>query len=195
VSSGLLNIKTIQEARNEASGGTLTHGTLVVVTDGENQSGLEALPNVRERPISVMSMGISVNISDSVLTAIGKDGSFLAPSQLAWETTLTEMARRIRARSDTVYEIAYCSPATQGTHQIAAGLTDPALTATKVECSFKAGNFTGSSSQECITFVDTECTTASTGDTPPRCGGTFQACPYTCTNGDICIEQACAAPQ
>jgi hypothetical protein len=174
----------------------LVYGTIVVITDGENTSGPQTLINVRDRPHSGMSMGINVNISDSVLTSIGKDGSFLAPDEQSWNDTLAEMARRIKARPNSIYQATYCSPATEGTHKLAVGLTDTTLTASKAECTFKTSDFGGATtSQQCKTFIDNECGgPVMESDSGPECGGGFQPCPYSCINGDVCVAKSCGAP-
>lgn len=190
VDSGLVMARDRVLALNARSGGALAFGTLVVVTDGDNESGRLTLDTkaIRETPVSIVSMGINVDLADGVLTSIGKDGSFLAPSESAWNFTLTEVAHRIRARTDSVYEVVYCSPATEGRHDLKTGMTDTTLDVTEAVCNdFNASSFSGFTSAECRAFVDTECTAG----TPPQCGGTFQVCPYTCIEDEVCFENAC----
>ncbi|HEX2879812.1 MAG TPA: vWA domain-containing protein [Polyangiaceae bacterium] len=174
------------------SGGALSFGTLVVVTDGDNESGSERLRAdlIKDSVAAIISMGINVDLADSVLTSIGRDGSFLAPDKRGWDSTLIEVARRVRARTDAIYEVAYCSPATEGNHDLKTAMTDTALNVTSAICAdFDADSFGDFTSNECKVFVDTECT----GDAAPQCGiGTFQICPYTCVGGEACFTGTCA---
>lgn len=176
----------------QRSGGALSFGTLVVVTDGDNESGSQKLDTkvIKDTPVSIVSMGINVDLADSVLTSIGKDGSFLAPDKRVWDSTFIEVARRVRARTDSVYEVAYCSPATEGKHDLETAMTDTALNVTSALCEdLDADAFGEFTSSECKDFVDSECT----GDTAPQCGvSTFQICPYSCVGGEACFSGACA---
>jgi hypothetical protein len=174
------------------SGGALSFGTLVVVTDGDNESGSEKLKTelIKNSGAAIVSMGINIDLADSVLTSIGRDGSFLAPDKRVWDSTLTEVARRVRARTESIYEVAYCSPATEGDHELKFGMADTSLNVAVTTCEdFGADFFADFSSNECKVFVDTECT----GDATPQCGiGTFQICPYTCVGGEACFSGTCA---
>jgi hypothetical protein len=191
VSDGIDLVETRLSDLESRSGGALNFGTLVVVTDGDNESGsgMLATTKIKDTPVSIVSIGINVDLADSVLTSIGKDGSFLAPGEVTWNQMFTEIARRVRARTDAVYEVAYCSPATTGKHDLKAGMTDTTLDVTEATCiDFDAAQFGGYTSAQCKAFVDTECT----ADTPPQCGsGGLQACPYTCIGDEVCVENAC----
>lgn len=123
-------------------GGTLASGTVVVVTDGNNESGSVGLNTaVLDASLShIVSVGINADIDDRQLSAIGRDGSFLAPNPGDWQITFDEIASRITDRLQSVYRVAYCSPSTTANHQLQVGLVN-IPTAAGLSCGFDAGNF------------------------------------------------------
>jgi hypothetical protein len=189
-----IDVTTLAEQQRAAlTGNALTFGTLVVITDGENESGAQMLntTKVGNTSVSIVSMGISRDVTDSVLSAIGKDGSFLAPDPEEWGASLSEIASRILERPETIYQVAYCSPSTEGNHTLEVAF---GADSTPVECDF-AGVSDGLSSVACADFIENECTAtvAGAGDAgtaTPECGG-FTACPYTCENDEVCDERLC----
>jgi hypothetical protein len=107
-------------------GGVVGTGTLVVVTDGEETAnGSLDTTLIANTHVNVISVGVGSSVIDEKLGAIGRDGSFLAPTSEDRIKAFTEIAERVRQYPERVYMLGYCSPATQGQLNVRVSLYDP----------------------------------------------------------------------
>ncbi len=194
VKRGIQELDRIQGFRRVVTdSGVLTSGTLVVVTDGKDTSGdtIDQL-QIDETRNNMISIGISPEISNDELTAIGRDGSFLAPRPEDWEAAFDEIARRVDEHPDRAYLLGYCSSATTGLREVSVGLADMGTgpgqfsevnTAT---CRFNAEFFSPNPAVACNpAFFQNECNGKS-------CGGLL-AC-GSCADTECCAGNQCEGP-
>ena len=84
VSIGLNATQRIRDLRAAVSwDGILSTGTVVAITDGNDQSGgqlTDLTKQINNSLNQVISTGISDDVDDDILNAIGQDGSYLAPT-------------------------------------------------------------------------------------------------------------------
>ena len=138
-------IDRVQRARDLRAAvthdGVLSTGTVVVVTDGKDTSNGDLDEGQIKNTLNqVIAIGISDDIEESELQAIGRDGAFKAPSVEDWDDAFAEITQRVDEYPDRSYLLTYCSSATEAEPEVTISLkeTVPALTAT---CRFDADLF------------------------------------------------------
>ena len=196
VLDGLHSTQRIRDLRAAISlDGMLTTGTVVVITDGNDQSGA-AISKVSGELNStlnqVISIGISEDIEDEVLTTLGPDGSFLAPTPTDWSLAFDEIAQRVEEYPDRAYLLGYCSAKTTGNQNVTVSMETPrpdvALKVTGASCRYSADDFSTDPAEaaKCKpSLFDAECDGRS-------CGG-LTAC-GACGNSQCCAGGSCVAP-
>jgi len=185
---GILETTRIRELRDAVTwGGVLTTGTVVVVTDGiDTSNGDLDSALIEETTNQVISIGISNDIDDKQLRAIGRDGSFLAPTPTQWTTAFDAIAERVDQYPDRSYLLGYCSSASEGSPNVEVSVTGPGLTnVSAAECSFNAELFSSQGFTCNAAFFDTECNALS-------CGG-LTGC-GACADSQCCDGSACVGP-
>lgn len=186
--TGIRSVERIQALRDAVTeGGVLTTGTVVVVTDGKDTSGRTLdTALIAETKVNVISIGISGDIDDGSLTAVGRDGSFLAPTPDDWTEAFTEVAQRVKEYPERVYLLGYCSSASVGRHTVEVGLAAPLRAEAVASCSFDASAFGSDPEDTCnAAFFANECAGLA-------CGG-FVGC-GACPDDQCCVDGQCQAP-
>ncbi|MEY4551115.1 MAG: hypothetical protein RL685_7310, partial [Pseudomonadota bacterium] len=139
VNHGTLQLKAAMDTRRaQTLGAVVTTGTHVTITDGKDSSG-EALKALN-KAFNYISVGISADISDTELTRIGPQGSFLAPQQSDWTSAFNRVVARVLEYPQRSYLLGYCSPAVAGNHTVAVALTNRDANA-NATCSFSGAAF------------------------------------------------------
>lgn len=168
-------------------GGVLTTGTVVVVTDGLDTSNADLdTTQINDTTNQVISIGVSTDIDDDQLRAIGRDGSFLAPSPAEWTTAFASIATRVDEYPDRSYLLAYCSSASEGAPDVQVSVAGPRLTdVTAAECRFNAELFSSQGFACNTEFFTGECNAL-------ECGG-LTGC-GSCTDSECCNGTECVGP-
>lgn len=188
---GILATQRIRDLRDAVTwGGVLTTGTVVVVTDGIDTSNGDLNTSlIDETTNQVISIGISDAIDDDQLRAIGRDGSFLAPTPADWTTAFESIAERVDDYPERSYLLAYCSSASEGDPDVEVAVTGPAvLNVTSAQCGFNAELFSSQGFTCNTEFFTGECNAQ-------QCGGLTGcgACADTqCCNGSQCSDPVAA---
>lgn len=186
---GINRTQRIRDLRAAVSGdGVLSTGTVVVVTDGKDTSNGDLDANlVTETLNQVISIGISSEVDDADLTAIGRDGSFLAPAPENWVEAFTEVAARVDEYPDRSYLLAYCSSATEGNPEVTVTVSGPGIRVQQTTtCEFIADAFGTDPSDICDGDLFTnECL-------GQGCGG-LTAC-GACGDDECCNGSQCISP-
>jgi len=168
-------------------GGVLTTGTVVVVTDGlDTSNGDLNTTQIADTTNQVISIGVSSDIDDQQLRAIGRDGSFLAPTPAQWTTAFASIAERVDQYPDRSYLLAYCSSASEGAPDVRVSVAGPGLTdITAAECSFNAELFSSQGFACNTEFFTGECNAL-------ECGG-LTGC-GSCADSECCNGTECSGP-
>ncbi|MDX2056073.1 MAG: VWA domain-containing protein [Polyangiaceae bacterium] len=189
MNSGMVQTERIIALRNAVTqGGVLSTGTLIVVTDGTDNSGVMLdSAKITSTPVNLISVGIGTATDAKQLATLGRDGAFLAPAPADLDIAFSEITKRVAEYPDRAYLLGYCSPAFAGesTVTISLNLMDPKQVAT---CKVNAGLFNASAGAICDpAFFAGECTGRA-------CGG-LTAC-GACADGACCVGSTgqCAAP-
>jgi hypothetical protein len=185
---GIRETTRIRELRDAVTwGGVLTTGTVVVVTDGlDTSNGDLDTAQIEQTTNQVISIGISNDIDDNQLRAIGRDGSFLAPEPADWTTAFASIAERVDLYPDRSYLLAYCSSASEGDPDVEVSVSGPGLTeVTSAECTFNAELFSSQGFSCDTTFFTGECNALS-------CGG-LTGC-GACADSECCDGTQCVSP-
>ncbi len=188
VELGINRTQRIRELRDAVSwGGVLTTGTVVVITDGQDSSGNTLNSTLINNTLNqVISIGISSAVDDADLEAIGRDGSFLAPTPEDWGVAFSEVANRVDQYPDRAYLLAYCSSTTDGQPnvEVSLGSQNRLIVDETAVCQFNANTFSSNPADVCNDqLFATECDFRTCGGLT-ACG----ACADTdCCNGDTCI--------
>ncbi len=168
--------------------GVLSTGSVVVVTDGNDTSNGDLETALINNTLNqVISIGISDSVDDEDLTAIGRDGSFLAPSPDNWVDAFNDIASRVDEYPDRAYLLAYCSSATEGNAEVTVTVDGPGIqVAQDTTCNFIPDAFGTDAGDVCTgaTFTD-ECRGR-------ECGG-LTAC-GACADDECCDGASCTAP-
>jgi len=167
-----------------SNAGVLSTGTFVVVTDGRENGGAELDERlIEETVVNVISIGISGDIVDAELTAIGRDGSFLAPERGDWAAAFDEITERVQQYPERAYLLAYCPSFNDNDHTLAVQLLNDTLAQSPAACEFRA-NALGM--VDCnLDFLENACAGR-------ECGGIF-AC-GACAAGECCAGNTCVGP-
>jgi hypothetical protein len=187
VSRGIDSVERIQSLRNlVTSAGVLTTGTLVVITDGRDSSNAQLdAQRISDTRVNLISVGISSDIDDVDLGAIGRDGSFLAPERRDWADAFSEIAQRVAEYPERAYLLAYCSSATSGDVTVSIGLREQPVDSS-ASCIIGADGFSNDASDVCdLSLFARSCESA-------ECGTIF-AC-GDCPNQQCCAGNTCQAP-
>lgn len=119
---GIVETERLRSLRRIVTrGGILTTGTVVVITDGRDESNDE-LSLLPETSTNVISIGISAEIRDEELQAIATSGSFLAPRPEDWAEAFAEIGQRVDEYPDRAYLLGYCSTTNRGETSIEVAL-------------------------------------------------------------------------
>ncbi len=186
---GINRTQRIRDLRDGVTwGGVLSTGTVVVVTDGNDSSGGTLDQGLVDRTTNnVISIGISADVDDQVLQAIGRDGSFLAPSPEDWPAAFAEITRRVQEYPQRSYLLAYCSSTTEGSPNVEISIDGATEVAKTAVCQFDADVFGSGSVFTCdASYFAGECG-------PDTCGG-LTAC-GACDDDECCDGFGCRAPQ
>ncbi len=190
---GIRETTRIRELRDAVTwGGVLSTGTVVVVTDGIDTSNADLDETLIDGTTNqVISIGISGAIDDQQLRAIGRDGSFLAPTPAQWTTAFDAIAERVDQYPDRSYLLAYCSSASEGDPDVEVSVVGPNLSdVTSAQCGFNADLFSSQGFTCDAEFFTSECNTLECGGLT-GCG----ACPDgQCCNGTACVGPTAAEP-
>lgn len=130
-------------------------GSVVIFTDGTDQAGWrtreEALAAVETAgdDVSIYTIGLRGEIDETVLTAIGRDGSPFADDVEQLVPRFEEIALRIREDANSHYKLEYCSPKRKGDHDLMITASIDGLRGAIVTC-FCAEDFEGG----CIVVPD-----------------------------------------
>lgn len=190
VALGINRTQRIRDLRNAVSwGGVLTTGTVVVVTDGNDTSnGKLDTGLILGTTNSVISIGISPDVVNDSLQEIGRDGSFLAPTQEDWPAAFAEITQRVDQYPLRSYLLAYCSSTTEGSPNVEISMAgDVVVVASTAVCEFDADVFSTDPADVCeAALFATECGTQ-------NCGG-LTAC-GACADDECCDGTGCQAPQ
>jgi hypothetical protein len=176
------------------NGGVLGTGTVVVVTDGDDQAGPENPPSglISTTLSQLISIGIGHEIDHGeILDEIGRDGSFLSPEPEDWATAFAEITERVEQYPQRSYLLGYCSPATTGSPTVEITVEAPGVEVKRTAgCKFNADLFSPDPGAVCdqSTFEDA---VACAGGA--QCGG-LTAC-GACPDDQCCSDMMCQAPE
>ena len=193
VEVGINRTQRIRELRDAVSwGGVLTTGTVVVITDGQDSSNKMLNNSLITNTLNqVISIGISNAVDNADLEAIGRDGSFLAPTPEDWSVAFGEVANRVDQYPDRAYLLAYCSSTTDGQPnvEVSLGSANKLIVDQTAVCQFNANTFSSNPADVCNDqLFATECDFQTCGGLT-ACG----ACADTdCCNGGSCIPPVTA---
>lgn len=190
---GIRETRRIRELRDAVSwGGVLTTGTVVIVTDGiDTSNGDLDAGLIAETTNQVISIGISDAIDDAQLEAIGRDGSFLAPTPAQWTSAFAAVAERVDLYPDRSYLLGYCSSASEGDPDVQVSVEGPGISqVTSAACRFNAELFSSQGGFTCNSdFFANECNGSGGCGGLTGCG----ACPDTqCCDGSNCLDPSAA---
>jgi hypothetical protein len=189
VQLGINRTQRIRDLRNAVTwGGVLSTGTVVVVTDGNDTSnGMLDTSLIKNTTNNVISIGISGEVVNESLQAIGRDGSFLAPVPADWPGAFAEITQRVDEYPARSYLLAYCSSATEGAPEVEIAMTGAVEVVSTAICQFDADVFSTDPADACeASLFATECGAQ-------NCGG-LTAC-GACADDECCDGYACQAPQ
>lgn len=190
VNRGIRDTERMQRLRQGVTeGGVLSTGTLVVITDGIDESGVPLDTDLIDRTlVNLISVGISNDVTQESLGRIGRDGSFLAPTPEARAETFSEIAKRVDEYPDRSYLLAYCSPATAGEKSVKVELSGGTVNLKKTaSCRFNAGIFGDDPKDQCTEdLIRNPCENRS-------CGGLFGC--GACADDECCAQGHCVGPE
>jgi hypothetical protein len=119
-------------------------GALVLFTDGTDQAGrtTEATAAARvdaARPaVATFTIGLGGEINRSSLTRIGRAGTAFAQNRQELINAFRTVAEQVRRDANSFYQIRYCSPKRQGTHELRIDVTSPSGRKGSVRTTFAA---------------------------------------------------------
>jgi hypothetical protein len=178
--------------RNVTKRGVLSTGTVVVITDGNDTSGMTASKlesTVKGTLNQVMAIGISERADKAVLDKIGRDGSFLAPTPEDWTEGFAEITDRVKNYPARSYLLGYCSSKTVGKQEVTITMGADEGTPLKVtgaSCEYDADEFSSDGSVSCdASYWTGECDSKSCGGLS-ACGG--------CSDDECCSNSTCISP-
>lgn len=184
VEKGIKQIERIQQHRNLATdNGVLTSGTLVVITDGEDTNNQTSAPSLSTTLVNLISLGVSPKIRGATLSAVGRDGAFLATTEDSRSLAFASIAERVKRHPERTYLLGYCSAASTGAHTVSITLADSSIETTPASCGFDAGIFGG---------LDCSSALFASACDQAECGTMF-AC-GACANDSCCSDGTCAIP-
>jgi uncharacterized protein YegL len=100
----------------------VTHGTLVLFTDGTDRAqrvrGYSARTAVKHSPHSTFTIGVGAEIDAAILAELGNTGHMLVDDPDKISDAFEQVGRDVSARSLQDYVVSYCSPARAGAHEL-----------------------------------------------------------------------------
>lgn len=100
----------------------VTHGTLVLFTDGTDRAqrvrGYSARMAVQHSPHSTFTIGVGAEIDAKMLRELGRTGHVLVDNSEQVIAAFEEIGHEVTARSMQDYVVSYCSPSRAGTHEL-----------------------------------------------------------------------------
>ncbi len=191
--TGVTNTERIIALRNGVTqGGILSTGTLILVTDGKDNSGTVPSSGLTTTSVNLISVGVGPAdmLDGTLLKTLGRDGSFSAPAPADLDIAFAEITKRVAEYPDRAYLLGYCSPSVTGTPAVTISLktleVKPENTAS---CTFNPALFNATIGQTCdAAFFTSECANR-------KCGG-LTACGKCALDTDCCVGATgqCAAP-
>ena len=139
-------IKALERLQQEELLSTSSYfqGTLIVFTDGTDQAGwntdAQAKNTVSGTSHGVFSIGLGGEVDTGHLSDLGKSGSWTANDVSELNDAFTEMSDVIRAKAESLYIFAYCSPKRNGEHILSLRLIEEDLS---LDFGFDATGFQG----------------------------------------------------
>lgn len=190
VETGIHRTQRIRDLRDAVThGGVLSTGSVVVITDGlESTNGTLNASLIANTLNQVISIGISpeVTANDEDLTAIGRDGSFLAPQPADWGEAFAQVVSRVREYPQRAYLLGYCTSAAQDVAQVEITLDGRVVPVATATCNFDASAFSINPADVCSpALFENECDAQD-------CGG-LTAC-GACADDQCCDGVYCEAP-
>lgn len=120
----IAGVATIKAEVKKNRTGLISHGALVVFTDGQDNAArftprqaLSAVDSCGPN-VSVYTIGLGEEIDDTHLRAFGKDGFAFAKSLDALQQYFAATAARIQSRLMNRYLLEYCTPKRNGRHSL-----------------------------------------------------------------------------
>ena len=186
---GIEEVEEIQNNRKLASDrGIVTAGTVIVVSDGDDEAGRATLEQVQARidltKANVITVGYGEEDNYPTLLSLGRDGAFSAGNNQRLIEVFDELGTRMGDFARSVYFLGYCSPKRGGEAQVRArieGATTDASIVSEALCDIDATFFDDGCSSD--TFVP------ATACAARDCGG-LVGC-GTCSAGNCCVEGQC----
>jgi hypothetical protein len=190
VETGIERTQRIRDLRDAVTqGGVLSTGTVVVVTDGlESTNGTLNTGLIANTLNQVISIGISpeVTANDEDLSAIGRDGSFLAPEPEDWGEAFDLVVSRVEEYPQRAYLLGYCTSAAQDVAEVEVSLAGRVIPVKTATCNFDASAFSVDPGVVCSpALFESECD-------GQACGG-LTAC-GACADDQCCDGSSCEAP-
>lgn len=135
---------TLFENRRAAVGEAKFHGSVVLFTDGKDQSGRvtdeEIEARLTETNHAAYSIGFGSDIDAAQLADLSPNGSWLAPNASDVFDAFQAAGSALRNQANSKYALAYCTPKRNGTHTVKIDLVESVGT---FEAEFVADGFTG----------------------------------------------------
>ena len=100
----------------------VTHGTLVLFTDGTDRAkrvrGYSARMAVEHSPHSTFTIGVGAEIDAEILAQLGNTGHMLVDDPEKITDAFEQVGRDVSARALQDYVVSYCSPSRAGAHDL-----------------------------------------------------------------------------
>ncbi|MGB1700604.1 MAG: vWA domain-containing protein, partial [Nannocystaceae bacterium] len=163
--------------------GTLTTGTMLVISDGDDEALKVPLQTAQDElartAANVITVGLGDVINYTKLSELGRDGSFSAVTDAEIVPTFDSIATRIDQLNQSVYLIGYCSPKRGGFATVQVSIDEADELA---QCTFNAFLFEGGCTED-VFDPALQCA-------GKECGGAIVSC-GTCGANECCFEGAC----
>lgn len=115
----ILDTAVNAEVRNVTQ---VTHGTLVLFTDGTDRAGrvrgYTARMAVQHSGHSTFTIGVGAEIDPAILQELGNTGHMLVDDPEQITDAFEQLGRDVAARSLQDYVVSYCSPSRSGVHEL-----------------------------------------------------------------------------
>jgi len=115
----ILDTAVQTEVRNVTQ---VTHGTLVLFTDGTDRAqrvrGYSARTAVEHSPHSTFTIGVGAEIDGQILAELGNTGHMLVDDPEQITEAFEQVGRDVSARALQDYVVSYCSPSRAGVHEL-----------------------------------------------------------------------------
>ena len=115
----ILDTAVDAEVRNVTQ---VTHGTLVLFTDGTDRAGrvrgYTARMAVQHSGHSTFTIGVGAEIDAAILQELGNTGHMLVDDPEQISDAFEQLGRDVAARALQDYVVSYCSPSRSGVHEL-----------------------------------------------------------------------------